>query len=63
MSLEIAFKNVEHLSKNIPTRFDDIRNDITKENMKKYYKSVESKEPVKYIKLGDILGSKLDKII
>lgn len=63
MNLKIAFKNVERLSKNIPTRFDDITNEIVKENMEKYYKSVESKEPVKYFKLGDMLGDKLNKII
>ncbi len=68
MSLGIAFENINYKKLNIPTRFDDIQNEIVREKMKnsveaykKYVNQTESQ--IETYKLGDILGEKLNEII
>lgn len=68
MSLGIAFENINYKKLNIPTRFDDIQNEIIREKMKnsveaykKYVNQTESQ--IETYKLGDILGEKLNEII
>lgn len=57
-------KNFVQVSQYIPTRFDDIRNDIAAEQAEKYYKTIISNtQNISKYKLGDVVGKILNQIV
>lgn len=57
-----VMENVEKKSGKIPTRFDDIINDIAAERMEKYYRQNDTSVTSKYT-LGSVLNSELGNLL
>ena len=55
-------KNIERKSDKIPTRFDDIINDIAAERMEKYYRQNNTSVTSTYT-LGSVLNSELGNLL
>lgn len=62
MNIKQTIPLQKHIDHKIPTRYDDIKNEIFLSKIKGYLAQQEEK-PVTYYSLGSVIGNKLDHIL